>query len=390
MNFLFKTIRDVPHIQGVTVLLRLDLNVPVAHGVVVDNVRIRKALPTLNYLTQRGARVIIVSHIENNVTSKNSHEAAPSPSLLPVAEELKKMGVHVQFVEHYRQALSAARALADGEVMLLENVRMNAGEKTNDKAFAKELASLADIYVNDAFSVSHREHASVCAITTFLPSYAGLLFTDEVKNLSSAFRSQHPFLFIIGGAKFDTKLPLIEKFSTLADTVFVGGALAHNFFKELGYEIGDSLVSPEKFGLSKLMESGKIMLPLDVVVVREGEKVVVPVTEIRPGDAIMDSGPATIAQLRKKIFSARYILWNGPLGAYEQGFTAPTKEVAESVAMSGAMSVVGGGDTLAAIAQLDNADKFSFVSTSGGAMLDFLSSESLPGIKALEAAAKSV
>lgn len=371
----FKTIQDIKHLKGVKVLLRLDLNVPIQKGKVVDPFRITKSLPTILYLTKRGARVIIVSHIEGE----------GEKTLAPVAEYFNSIGHPVDFVESYRNASARIEALKEGGIVLLENVRINEGEKQNDEKFAKELASLADIYVNDAFSVSHRAHASVGAITKFISSYAGLLFNEEVQNLATAFDPQRPFVFVLGGAKFDTKLPLIEKFMKSADHVFVGGALANNFFKEMEYEIGASVVSPEDFKLSRYFKDPKLMLPTDVVVKRGEENIVVDKKEVQPGDIIFDAGPKALADLKKVIFNARYILWNGPLGNYEAGYKQPTINLAEMIGMSGAMSIVGGGDTLAAIAELGIAEKFGFVSTAGGAMLDFLANETLPGIDALVA-----
>lgn len=368
----FKTIQDIKHLQGVKVLLRLDLNVPIQNGKVVDPFRITKAIPTISYLTKRGAKVIILSH-----------KTEEGGSLAPVAEYLNHNGCKAVFVDAYKNARSHINTMVDGGIILLENLRSNPGEEENSTSFAKELASLGDIYVNDAFGVSHRAHASVCAITKFIPSYAGLLFADEVQNLATAFDPQRPFVFVLGGAKFDTKLPLIEKFMKSADHVFVGGALANNFFKEMGYEIGASMVSPENFNLKRYFKDAKLMLPVDLVVKRGSENIVIDNKEVQPGDVILDAGPKALADLKKVIFNARYVLWNGPLGNYEHGYKQPTINLAEMISMSGAMSIVGGGDTLAAIAELGTADKFSFISTAGGAMLDFLANETLPGIDAL-------
>jgi 3-phosphoglycerate kinase len=287
---------------------------------------------------------------------------------------------------------------------LLENIRENKGEKENDKKFAKQLASLADIYVNDAFSVSHREHASICAITGFLPSYAGLQLEEEVKQLSAAFNPSHPFIFILGGAKFDTKLPLIQKFSKTADTVFIGGALANDALKAKGYEVGVSKISDGATDISAAVNQPKTMIPIDVVVQNHIEK---EIGGIGPIDSISDSGSKTLAALKAKIDAAQFILWNGPLGVYEKGFMEGTEKLAEMIAErtensknkkvkskdkkikdeneTSVKSIVGGGDTLAAIAKLGVEDKFTFVSTGGGAMLDFLAQGTLPGIEALEA-----
>ncbi len=371
-----KSIKELKQLVGVKVLLRLDLNVPVKNGMVVDDFRIRKSLPTINFLCKKGAKVIIISHIETK----------PLPTLEPVSIRLKNLGINCIFIKNYKNALVEIEKSQSGSLILLENLRDHEGEKTNDRTFAKELASLADIYVNEGFSVSHREHASVCAITEFIPSYAGLNFEEEVKHLGSAFHPDHPFLFILAGAKFETKLPLIEKFMGIADKVYVGGALANNFFKEQGKETGKSAISKENFNLKRFFDNQKLLLPIDVVVVN-GMTTVKKIDEISKDDIIYDAGPQTVKMLKNELDRSRYILWNGPLGAYEKGFKGPTLELAGYIAEAtarGAKSILGGGDTLASIAELDLENKFTFVSTAGGAMLDFLGYGTLPGIKALE------
>jgi 3-phosphoglycerate kinase len=220
--------------------------------------------------------------------------------------------------------------------------------------------------------VSHRDHASVSAITEFIPSYAGYQFEEEIKHLSTAFNPEHPFLFILGGAKFETKLPLLEKFINSADKIFVGGALANNFFKEMGQDIGDSLVSPENYDLQRFLNTKKIILPIDSLI---------------KDKKIMDASTKTVELLRQEIDKAKYILWNGPLGAYESGYRASTLQLAEILAdatSKGVKTIVGGGDTLATIAELKLENGFTFVSTGGGAMLDYLAKGTLPGIEALE------
>lgn len=364
-----KTLKDLHITKGMKVLVRFDFNVSVVNKKVVDDFRIRKALLTLNYLREKKAKVIIISHIESIKT------------LEPVHQHLVNMGIQNVFVKNYRNALAA---IEENDIVFLENLRAHAGEKENNEEFAQELASLGDVYVNDAFSVSHREHASVSAIARYIPSYIGFQFEEEIKNLSAAFKPERPFLFILGGAKFDTKLPLIEKFMQTADHVFVGGALAHNFFVEQGYEIGKSVVSPEKFNLQKYFGDAKLLLPIDMVIKR-GDKVMnIDLGEVEKSDIIVDAGPKTLELLRKAVNNSAQILWNGPLGAYEQGYTEPTIELAKMVSESKAKTIVGGGDTLAAIAKLGIEDKFSFVSTGGGAMLDYLAHETLPAIQAMD------
>ncbi len=340
-----KSIKEIENLQGVRVLVRLDLNVPIANGIITDDFRIRKALPTIEFLRRGGAQIILISHIE---TKEN-------PTLEPVADYLNKIGIICRFEKDYKKVLNSKEP-----IILLENLRKYEGEKNNDKKFAKELASLADIYVNEAFSVSHRKHASVSAITEFIPSYVGFQFEEEIKNLSSAFNPEHPFLFILGGAKFDTKLPLVEKFISIADKVFIGGALANDFFKEQGKDIGTSLISEVKVDLKNILGNEKLLLPVDSVL---------------KDTAIMDAGDKTIEMLAGEIAKAKYILWNGPLGAYETGFKDATIKLAKLLAeatANGAKTIVGGGDTLAAISELKLEDSFTFVSTGGGAMLDYL------------------
>ncbi len=370
-SIFMKTLRDIPNLKDVKVLLRLDLNVPIQKGKIMDDYRIRKSEEVLQYLRDKGARTIIVSHIEGD----------GEKTLKPIAEYLLAKKYAVSFVENFNNAFKESEKLASGEFLLLENIRNNPGEKANETAFAKELASLGDIYINDAFSVSHREHASIVAITHYIPSYAGLLFEAECMHLSRSFNPPRPFTFILGGAKFDTKLPLIEKFMEVADHVFIGGALANNFFKEKGMEIGISVASPDYFDLKRFFESPKLSLPLDI---ENQNHEIKKIDQVNKEDKMLDVGPETLTALKEIIASSKFVLWNGPLGNYEMGYTQPTMDLAQIIADSGAESVVGGGDTLAAIAKLGIEKKFTFVSTAGGAMLDFLAKGTLPGIDALE------
>jgi phosphoglycerate kinase len=329
-----KSITKARGLKGKKVLVRVDWSVPMHEGRVIDDYSIKASLPTIEYLVKKGAEVTVMTHLE----SKND----PIEALHPYLPE---------------------------GVKILPNLRANEGEEKNSAAFAKKLASHGEIYVNDAFSVSHREHASLVGVPKLLPSYIGLRFAEEVDALSKAFYPKHPFLFILGGAKFDTKLPLLNKFINIADSIFVGGALANNFFKEMGRDVGDSLVSEGDFGLGKMIESGKIMLPEDVIEVN---------------GKILDVGPVSLEQIQEKISHAKLILWNGPLGNYEQGYKVSTQTLAKMIADSGKESIVGGGDTLAAIHELKLIEKFPFVSTGGGAMLEFLATGTLQAIEALK------
>ncbi len=372
-----KTLKDIEYLSGVKVLVRVDFNVPIKNGLVVEDFRVRAALPTIEFLIEKGAKVILMSHLEA--------ADGTNPSLAPVADCLKRLGKEVMFIKDFNKAHDAINEqLKGGACALLENLRFFDGEKKNDAKFAKELATLGDIYVNDAFSVCHREHASVVGVPKFLPSYAGLQIEKEVANLSRAFNPTHPFLFILGGAKFDTKLPLLEKFIEIADSVFVGGALANDLLKAKGYEVGKSVLSKGIADLSKFIESPKLVVPLDIL---NEQKQIKLITAIGADDKIMDIGPATVDALKSIVTSAKFILWNGPLGLYENGFKDATLELAKmisSATANGAESIVGGGDTLAAISELGVQEKFSFISTGGGAMLDFLATGTLPGIDALK------
>ncbi len=358
MKFLKDIEKEGIDLNGLKVLLRLDLNVPVADGKVVDDYRIKKSLKTINFLKDKGAKIIILSHIETK----------DNPSLKPICHHLSSLGIECYFEDNYRNII---KVIDQNQIVLLENIRKYEGEKDNERDFAKQLASLADIYVNDAFAVSHRKHASICAITEFIPSYAGLQFQDEIDNLKSAFEPDRPFLFIIGGAKFDTKLPLIKKFLNIADKVFIGGALVHDIYKAKGIDIGDSLVSDIIPDLSGILDNDKLIMPID---------------SVYKDKAIMDIGNKTIDVLIKEIPKYKYILWNGPMGAYEGGYKNGTVELAKvlsQVTKNGVKTIVGGGDTLATIRELNIEDSFTFVSTAGGAMLDYLAQGTLPGIEAL-------
>lgn len=367
-------------LQGKRVLLRLDLNVPIEDGVIQDSFRLEKAVSTVDYLRDKGAKTIIIAHLEN--------KEGGNDTLTPVWHHLNGY-FKVDFCPTYftPEAIDKLLKLEDKGVLLFENVRINPGEKTNDEEFAKKLSQMADIYVNDAFSVSHRKHASIVGVPKFLPHYGGLVLKKEIENISKAFSPERPFVFILGGAKFSTKLPLIQKYLKTADTVFVGGALANDLFKEMGYEVGNSLVAKDNVDLNEVVKNPKLKTFVDVTIV-DGESISFKkIKEVSKTECIMDAGPETIEELKKIISGAKTIVWNGPLGNYEKGFSDKTEQLAEIIAEEtsrGATTIIGGGDTVASIQKLDIEHKFTFVSTGGGAMLDFLVSETLPGISALE------
>jgi 3-phosphoglycerate kinase len=371
-----KTIRELKNIKGKRVLLRVDLNTPIKNGKVIDTLRIEKAIPTIEFLLKKGASVVLVSHSD----LQNDKQ-----TLLPASKVLSKKIKH-RFVTG---SIPESVSLSKCEVVLLENLRINKGEMTNDDNFAKKLASLADIYVNDAFSVSHREHASIVGVPKYLPSAIGLQFEKEIKNLSALLnKPKTPFLSIVAGAKFSTKLPLIKRFLETSDSVFVGGALANNFLKDRGLEVGNSLVE-KGFDLKSILNNEKIILPIDALVSRKGKNMICEISKIEKGDMIVDVGPKTIKLLSAYIARAKTVLWNGPLGKYEiKGGEIGTKKVLTALAKNTkCFSVIGGGD-ITAVASKSIEKKLSFVSTGGGATLEYLSHGTLVGIEAIEKSGK--
>lgn len=375
-----KTLRDIPKLENVPVLVRAALNVPIVDGKVSGSFRLRKALPTIEFLSKNHARVILLGHIGEKGTE----------TLMPVYEAMKEFIPSLQFcpVSTGPVAREAIRSLPAGGVLMLENVRRHRGEVMNDEVFAKELATLADVFVEDSFDVCHRKHASVVGVPAFLPSYAGLLVESELKELRIALTPKSPSLAIIGGAKFSTKEPVLKRLLALYDHVFVGGALANDFMKARGLPVGRSLISSlGETEVEVLLKNPKLLLPLDYAVAPLGsvrsDARIARIDCIEPEEAILDDGPETIAMLVTYVESAKTVLWNGPLGNYENGFTDGTESLARVIAKSSAHSMVGGGDTVAAIEKVSVSERFSFISTGGGAMLDYLANGKLPGIDVL-------
>lgn len=373
-----QTLSERSDLRGKTVLVRSSVDVPLASdGKVVDDFRLRKSLPTLQMLRAAGARVIIAGHASR---ADGTSDASLRPvcdllnTYIPVAWAGGIVGPEIS---------KKAAALNDGEVLMLENLRRDPGEKANDPAFAKHLASLAELYVNDAFSVSHREHASIVGVPRLIPSCAGQLFMSELEHLSLARTPKPPSLFVLGGAKFETKLPLVEQLHARYDRIFIGGALANSFFKARGFEVGDSLVSPLDITPSPLFTSAKLILPIDVTVMGKEGPVAKAPHEVLKDETILDAGPQTLEMLAEEMRFVETVLWNGPLGDYERGFDTGTRRFADIVAHSRAVSIVGGGDTVASVKETRVTDRFSFLSTAGGAMLAFLEKGMLPGIAAL-------
>ncbi len=359
-------------IHGKRVFLAIDLNVPIQNGRIVDDFRIRQNKRTLEFLKENGARTLLVSH-----------RTEESASLRPVYEYLKK-DYAVVFAETITDARNALEQAPLGTFVMLENIRKVGGEKEkeNDATFAKELASLCDCYVNEAFSISHRSHASIVGIPKLLPSYAGFVFAEEVANLSKAFSPAHPALLILGGAKFETKTPLIERFLDIADHIYVGGALANDIYRARGYEMGVSLISDCVID-QKLLDSPKMHVPADVIVRTPSGNIEKGADAVEKDEKIVDAGSEALADLRVLIEKASFVLWNGPLGEYEAGFDQGTIALAQMLAECDAETIIGGGDSLAVVSKLRLIERFSFVSTGGGAMLEFLAKETLPGIEAL-------
>lgn len=364
----------VKTLQGKRVLVRAALNAPVENGRVTNYFRITRALPTLMCLTHAGAKVVVIGHI-----GREKHE-----TLEPIFHALKER-IAIRFIPKLvgAEVDTAIEALGDGEVLLLENLRSDEREQENDDEFARKLASYGDVYVNDAFADSHREHASITGIPKYIPGCMGQSFKEEYLQLSFVEKPKHPGIFITGGAKFETKRPLIERFLERYDHVFVGGALANDFLKAKGYEVGTSLVSDSTEGIESLLENRKLLLPGDVVVEGPHGVRTAHVDDVAKDEKIVDIGPGTIELLRNAIIKAKTILWNGPLGYYEGGYDTATKQLAAIIAESEGYSVVGGGDTIAAIESLGLNDRYCFLSTAGGAMMTFLETGTLPGIDAL-------
>lgn len=375
-----KTVRDIPVYEDIPMLVRAALNVPVANNKVVNSFRLRKALPTIEFLRKKNAKVVLIGHIGEQGTE----------TLEPVYHAMKEFvpGLAWCPVTTGEKARAAVRDLLPGGVVMLENLRRDRGEVMNDPKFARALSELADVFIEDSFDVCHRAHASVVGVPTLLPAYAGLLVEEEVKQLSKALTPTHPALALIGGAKFATKEPVLLKLLETYDRVFAGGALGNDFTQAMGYKVGTSIISgADQKEIKNVLANRKLAVPLDAVVGVLGQKKsdsqIVKLDSVPTDKAILDEGPATVEMLTKLVKEAKTILWNGPLGNYENGYTDSTFAVAKAVAESGAYSVVGGGDTVAAIEEMGAAQHFSFLSTGGGAMLDFLAKGTLPGLEAL-------
>lgn len=368
-------IKTCTQLQGARVILRASLNEPIEKGVLRETSRIDKALTTIKFLQDHGARTMIIGHLSNSAESMH-----------PVYEYLSKH-ISLRFVPDMFSAtgLGICEAMQNGEIILTENIRQYPGEESNDRLFAEAIASCADIFVNDDFTVAHRNHATVVTLPTLIPSYAGFQFSEEYERLSEAFTPQIPSLLILGGAKPEVKIPLAKQFLSQMTTVFVGGISANILLKAQGHEVGTSVVSEIPIPVDTVLSDKKLLLPVDArVQASGGETVCKEITDIQPNDMILDAGPKTLAVLEPLIREAKFIIWNGPLGDYEKGFYESTNAVAELLAKSSARIVIGGGDTVASLKDHVPSAPNIFVSTAGGAMLDFLADGTLLGIGALE------
>lgn len=393
-----KTVKDL-NVEVKKVLVRVDFNVPLSKeekGKIADDARIKAAIPTIDYLSENGAKVILMSHL-----GRPKGEANPEFALKPVADYLENVyGDQFKFIPSPEvvdgKVKEEVNKLEDGQIALLENTRFRKEETKNGEDFAKELASLADLYVNDAFGTSHRAHASNVGVASILPSAVGFLIEKEIDVMGKALEDpDHPFVSILGGAKVSDKIGVIENLITKVDTILIGGGMAYTFLKAQGIEIGKSLLEEDKMDLSlDLIEKAKangveILLPVDVVIADKIESGVdteiVDINSIPEDKEALDIGPKTAELFAEKIKNAKTVVWNGPMGVFEiKEFSNGTNEVAKALADSDAVTIVGGGDSALAIEMAGLKEKITHVSTGGGASLEFLEGKDLPGISAIE------
>ena len=389
-----KTVRDI-EVTGKTVLVRCDFNVPMKDGVIVDDSRIVAVLPTIDYLLDQGAKIILMSHFGRPEGTPNMKY-----TLKPVAERLTEfLGKEVFFVSAPNvvdeKVLEKSRELKDRDVMLLENLRFRKQEEENDSEFAGELAGLAEIFVNDAFGTAHRAHASTYGVASYLPAVAGFLMEKEVEFLGDAMKNpEKPFLAIMGGAKVEDKILVISKLMEKVDTLIIGGGMAFPFLRAMGYETGKSLLNEKGVELAKELLSKaeekqvKMLLPVDVVCAKEFSDDSPRETHSRdqiPEDQMgLDIGPETVALFAKEIEKAKTIFWNGPMGVFEMpNFAVGTLQLARALGQSNGTTIIGGGDSAAAVEQFGLSSKMTHISTGGGASLKFLEGTELPGVSAL-------
>jgi phosphoglycerate kinase len=384
-----KTIRDID-VRGKRVLVRVDFNVPLKEGAVADDTRIRAALPTIDYLLEHGAALILCSHL-----GRPKGKVVPGLKMDPVAARLSELlGRPVQKLDACVGAgvETAVEAMHPGDVILLENTRFNPEEKANDAGFAKQVAGLADIFVNDAFGAAHRAHATTVGVADYLPAVAGFLMEKELEFLGKATSDpERPYVAILGGAKISDKIGVIESLLAKCDRLLIGGGMANTFFKAMGFEVGDSLVEEDAVPTAKTLldnAGSQLVLPVDVVVAdafdNDADSKIVAPNEVSAGWRILDIGPKSVQTFESALSAAKTVVWNGPMGVFEMpNFAKGTFAVAEILAKLDAITIIGGGDSAAAVKQAGLADKMSHVSTGGGASLEFLEGKTLPGVAAL-------
>jgi len=385
-----KTVRDIP-VQGKRVLVRVDFNVPLENGQVTDDTRIQAALPTIRYLLEQGASVILMSHL-----GRPMGEVHDELRMDAVARRLSELlGLEVVKLDDCigPEVEKAAQGLKPGQVLLLENLRFHPEEEANDQGFAQKLASLADLYVNDAFGTAHRAHASTAGVPNYLPAVAGFLMERELQMLGQILADPaHPFVAILGGAKISGKIGVIHSLLSNVDLLLVGGGMANTFLKAQGHEVGLSLVEDDSLGEAREILEGagdKLVLPVDVVIAdafsEDANARTVGVDQVPSDWRILDIGPRTVGLFEERLSSAATVVWNGPMGVFEfPRFAAGTVALATSLAKTRATTIVGGGDSVAALQQAGLADTITHVSTGGGASLEFLEGKTLPGVAALE------
>ncbi|MCH5586033.1 phosphoglycerate kinase [Shimazuella sp. AN120528] len=386
------TVYDVD-LHGKRVFCRVDFNVPLSEGKVADDTRIRAAIPTISYLMEQGAKVILASHL-----GRPKGKVVEEYRLTPVARRLEELiSKDVKKVDQVigEEVTEAVEQMQDGEILLLENVRFEAGEEKNDPVLAKAFADLADVFVNDAFGAAHRAHASTAGIAAYIPAVAGLLLQKELEVLGKAISDpDRPFTAIIGGAKVKDKIEVIQNLLQKVDNLLIGGGLAFTFVKAQGYEIGTSLLEEDKLDLAKSLiqqakdRGVKLYLPIDAVVAdrfaADAKGTAVDIDQIPTDKMALDIGPKTSEQFRDVVLSSQLVLWNGPMGVFEMDqFAKGTYRVAEALAESDAYSIVGGGDSAAALVKSGLSDQVDHISTGGGASLEFLEGKELPGVVAL-------
>ncbi|MBD9199515.1 MAG: phosphoglycerate kinase [Clostridiales bacterium] len=392
MNYNKKSVEDID-VQGKRVLCRCDFNVPTKGGVITSDKRIVAAMPTIEYLVNHGARVILCSHM-----GKPKGEVKPELSLKVVAERLSELlGQPVKMAEDVvgPSAQALAASLKDGEVMLLENTRFDPREEKNDPEFAKELASMADVYVSDAFGAVHRAHASTAGVAAYLPAVSGFLIEKELEVIGGALANpKRPLVAILGGSKVSSKIGVINNLLEIADTIIIGGGMAYTFSAAQGGQVGDSLLEAdwESYALEMVEKAKakgvKLLLPVDTVIADafapDANHKVVKSGEIPAGWQGLDIGPETVALYCDAVADAGTVIWNGPMGVFEfPAFAVGTKAVAEALSKTSAITIIGGGDSAAAVEQLGYADKMTHISTGGGASLEFMEGKELPGVACL-------